>query len=315
MSFFYDLDCVIEKLKCRQYPTEGEIHLIIANAIEILSTEPALKKVSSPVTICGDIRGQFYDFLEIFHVGGNVPDTNYLFLGNYIDTTYCSLETFLLIIALKARYPNRITLLRGYREMREQSIFYGFYDECQCKYKNSEVWKMCCDVFDYLPISAVINDKIFCVHSGLSPDITSIDQINLIDRKNMSTKSGVIYDFVSSHPNNFDDADEFCWFDKGNNYLFSKDAVAKFNKQNKIDLIVRSHDIIMEGYLYMFNDQLVTIFSAPNFRYHYKNNASILECDDNLSKKFHVFQSSPKSVKEIFSERTVPDFFISALSS
>ena len=287
MSFFYDLDCVIEKLKRRQFPTEKDVHLIITKAIEILSAEPTLKQVSSPVTICGDIRGQFYDFLEIFHVGGIVPTTNYLFLGNYIDITYCSLETFLLIIALKVRYPNRITLLRGERETREQSIIYGFYDECQFKYKNSEVWKMCSDVFDFLPISAVIDNKIFCVHRGLSPDITSIDQINLIDRKNMTIKSGVIYDFLCSFP--CDDVDEFYWFQISKNYLFGKDALAKFNKQNKIDLIVKSNNLIVEGFKYIFNDQVLTIFSAPN----YKSNASILECDDNLFKKIYVFQSSP----------------------
>ena len=156
-------------------------------------------------------------------------------------------------------------------------------------------------VFDFLPISAVIDNKIFCVHRGLSPDITSIDQINLIDRKNMTIKSGVIYDFLCSSP--CDLVDDFYWFRISRNYLFGKDAVAKFNKQNKIDLIV-------EGFKYIFNDQVLSIFSAPNYKYHYKNNASILEFDENLFKKINVFQSSPKSVKEIYSESTVPDYFI-----
>ena len=142
-------------------------------------------------------------------------------------------------------------------------------------------------VFDFLPISAVIDNKIFCVHRGLSPDITSIDQINLIDRKNMTIKSGVIYDFLCRSP--CDVVDDFYWFRISRNYLFGNDTVAKFNKQNKIDLIVKSNNLIVEGFKYIFNDQVLTIFSAPN----YKSNASILECDDNLFKKIYVFQSSP----------------------
>ena len=112
--------------------------------------------MDAPVTICGDIHGQFHDLMELFRVGGDVPDTNYLFMGDFVDRGFYSLESFLLLLCLKVRYPDRITLLRGNHESRQITTVNGFYDECIRKYGSANVWRYCCEVFDYLALGAVV---------------------------------------------------------------------------------------------------------------------------------------------------------------
>ena len=113
-----------------------------------------------PMQICGDIHGQFYDLKELFKVGGDVPDTNYLFMGDFVDRGFYSVETFLLLLALKVRYPDRITLIRGNHESRQITQVYGFYDECLRKYGSVNVWRYCTEIFDYLSLSSIIEDKV-----------------------------------------------------------------------------------------------------------------------------------------------------------
>ena len=117
----------------------------------------------------------------MFKHGGDITQTNYLFLGDFVDRGYNSVETFLLLLCLKVRYPQRIALLRGNHESRQITQVYGFYDECLKKYVSSNVWKYCTDLFDTLPLAAVISDKVFCVHGGLSPSITTISEVSIIN--------------------------------------------------------------------------------------------------------------------------------------
>merc|ERR1712100_962528 len=126
--------------------------------------------------------GQYHDLLELFRIGGKCPDTNYLFLGDYVDRGYYSVETVTLLVLLKIRYPTRITILRGNHESRQITQVYGFYDECLRKYGNANPWKYCTEIFDYLTLSAIVENSIFCVHGGLSPDVKMVDQLRTIHR-------------------------------------------------------------------------------------------------------------------------------------
>lgn len=109
-----------------------------------------------------------------------LQDTNYLFLGDYVDRGFYSVETFLLLLALKVRYPDRIMLIRGNHESRQISQVYGFYDECLRKYGSVNVWRYCTEIFDYLALAALIENSILCVHGGLSPEIETLDQVEAV---------------------------------------------------------------------------------------------------------------------------------------
>jgi serine/threonine-protein phosphatase 4 catalytic subunit len=229
-------------------------------------------------------------------VGGECPYTNYLFLGDFVDRGYYSVETFLLLLALKVRYPDRITLIRGNHESRQITQVYGFYDECLRKYGSVNVWRYCTEIFDYLSLSAIIDDKVFCVHGGLSPAINTLDQIRVIDRKQEVPHDGAMCDLMWSDP---EDIEGWGLSPRGAGYLFGGDVVAKFNEINHIDLIARAHQLVMEGFKTMFppkngrsgqqqGDSLVTVWSAPNYCYRCGNVAAILELDEHLDQHFKV---------------------------
>jgi serine/threonine-protein phosphatase 4 catalytic subunit len=193
--------------------------------------------------VCGDIHGQFYDLLELFKVGGECPDTNYLFLGDFVDRGYYSVETFLLLLALKVRYPDRITLIRGNHESRQITQVYGFYDECLRKYGSVNVWRYCTDVFDYLSLSAVVEDRLFCVHGGLSPNINTLDQIRVIDRKQEVPHEGPMCDLMWSDP---EEIEGWGISPRGAGYLFGADIVNRFNRVNGLTTVARAHQLVME---------------------------------------------------------------------
>ncbi|MBA0805752.1 hypothetical protein Gohar_005243 [Gossypium harknessii] len=177
-----DLDRQIEHLmQCKPLP-EVEVKTLCEQARAILVEEWNVQPVKCPVTVCGDIHGQFHDLIELFRIGGNAPDTNYLFMGDYVDRGYYSVETVTLLVALKVRYRDRITILRGNHESRQITQVYGFYDECLRKYGNANVWKYFTDLFDYLPLTALIESQIFCLHGGLSPSLDTLDNIRSLDR-------------------------------------------------------------------------------------------------------------------------------------
>lgn len=113
-------------------------------------------------------------------------------LGDFVDRGFYSVETFLLLLFLKVRYPDRITLIRGNHESRQITQVYGFYDECQRKYASGNVWRYCCDVFDYLALGAVVDGRVFCVHGGLSPQVVRLDQVSGRMSCRVSWKVGLI---------------------------------------------------------------------------------------------------------------------------
>ncbi|KAJ3645259.1 hypothetical protein Zmor_022928 [Zophobas morio] len=177
-----ELDQWIEQLNdCKQL-SENQVKTLCDKAKEILSKESNVQEVKCPVTVCGDVHGQFHDLMELFRIGGRSPDTNYLFMGDYVDRGYYSVETVTLLVALKVRYKERITILRGNHESRQITQVYGFYDECLRKYGNANVWKFFTDLFDYLPLTALVDSQIFCLHGGLSPSIDTLDHIRALDR-------------------------------------------------------------------------------------------------------------------------------------
>lgn len=271
--------------------------------------------IQAPVTVVGDIHGQFFDMIEIFKIGGYCPDTNYLFLGgsreqhlpchavefilisvlsgDYVDRGLFSIETISLLVCLKLRYPQRVHLIRGNHESRGVTQSYGFYTECSRKYGNPAVWHYFTDMFDYLSLSCVIDDKIFCVHGGLSPSIHSIDQIKIIDRFREIPHEGPMADLVWSDPDA--ERDEFSLSPRGAGYTFGAQVVKKFLEVNSMTHILRAHQLCNEGYMVMFEDRLSTVWSAPNYCYRCGNLASVLEVGPGGERKWNVFDAAPEN--------------------
>ncbi|XP_075226496.1 protein phosphatase V isoform X2 [Lycorma delicatula] len=261
--------------------------------------------VSTPVTVCGDIHGQFYDLEELFRSGGQVPDTNYIFMGDFVDRGYYSLETFTRLLTLKARWPDRITLLRGNHESRQITQVYGFYDECQKKYGNANAWRYCCRVFDLLTVAALIDEQVFCVHGGLSPDIQTLDQIRVIERNQEIPYKGAFCDLVWSDP---DEVETWTVSPRGAGWIFGSKVTEEFMDINKLSLICRAHQLVHEGIKYMFNEKLVTVWSAPNYCYRCGNVASILQFNTVDKREPLIFSAVPDSGRVIPSALTTPYF-------
>ncbi|CAL5380699.1 unnamed protein product [Camellia sinensis] len=296
--------------------------------------------VKSPVTICGDIHGQFHDLAELFRIGGKCPDTNYLFMGDYVDRGYYSVETVTLLVALKVRYSQRITILRGNHESRQDSFcpkgrdgtnypawitlllqnfqkcppreglkitqVYGFYDECLRKYGNANVWKIFTDLFDYFPLTALVESEIFCLHGGLSPSIDTLDNIRNFDRVQEVPHEGPMCDLLWSDP---DDRCGWGISPRGAGYTFGQDISEQFNHTNNLKLIARAHQLVMEGFNWGHDQKVVTIFSAPNYCYRCGNMASILEVDDCKGHTFIQFEPAPRRGEPDVTRRT-PDYFL-----
>ncbi|KAG1789626.1 Metallo-dependent phosphatase-like protein [Suillus fuscotomentosus] len=302
-----DLDRQIDQLTRCEPISEEQVKRLCFKAREILIEEANVQVVDSPVTICGDIHGQFFDLMELFKVGGFCPETNYLFMGDFVDRGFYSVETFLLLLALKVRYPERITLIRGNHESRQITQVYGFYDECQRKYGSTNVWRWCCEVFDYLALGAIVDGRVFCVHGGLSPNLQAIDQIRAIDRKQEVPHDGPMCDLLWSDP---DDITGWGLSPRGAGFLFGADITKTFAHHNSIDLIARAHQLAMEGYKLMFDNMIVTVWSAPNYCYRCGNVASILELDERLAQEYKVFQHAPSDVRSIPAKRPPADYFL-----
>lgn len=247
-----------------------------------LLEESNVQPVSSPVVVCGDIHGQFFDLLELFKNGGQVKDVNYIFMGDYVDRGYHSLEVFTYLMLLKVKYPTKITLLRGNHESRQITQVYGFYDECFQKYGNSNVWRYCCQIFDYLTIGALIDGRVLCVHGGLSPDIRTLDQMRIISRCQEIPHQGAFCDLMWSDPEELEDTS---WkvSPRGAGFLFGSKVAGEFNRVNDLSMIARAHQLVQEGYKFMFPERnLVTVWSAPNYCYRCGNVAAILRVNPNL---------------------------------
>jgi diadenosine tetraphosphatase ApaH/serine/threonine PP2A family protein phosphatase len=286
--------------------------------------------------------------------------------GDFVDRGFYSLESFLLLLCLKVRYPDRMTLIRGNHESRQITTVYGFYDECLRKYGSANVWRYCCDVFDYLALGAIVlgassslqpkqtptsrqsnsitstqeyidpeteievlnsegglissiprrktsttigpslkggspaktgapgtgasgysggttgnsSGAVLCVHGGLSPLIDTVDKIRLLDRKQEVPHEGAMCDLLWSDP---DEIDGWGLSPRGAGFLFGADIVKVFNHANDLSLIARAHQLVMEGFKEMFDNSIVTVWSAPNYCYRCGNVAAILELGEDGS--------------------------------
>ena len=266
---------------------EEEIKFLIDKSYQIIKEQKMLVELEAPLHVCGDIHGQYYDLLRIFEHCGYPGEYNYLFLGDYVDRGKQSLETVSLLLCYKIKYPEKVTLLRGNHESSVTNRIYGFYDECKRRY-NIRLWKSFTELFNYLPVAALIDDKILCMHGGLSPDLKSIQNIQDISRPTDIPDQGLLCDLLWSDPDK--EAVDYDENDRGVSVIFGEKVVTDFNKKNDLDLIIRAHQVVDEGYEFFANRQLITIFSAPNYCGEFDNSAGIMIIDDSLTCSLKVLR-------------------------
>jgi len=298
-------DMIAQVLECKHL-SEAQVAKLCEKGKEVLEKESNVHVVRAPVTVCGDVHGQFHDLLELFKIGGVPPDTNYLFMGDYVDRGYYSVETVTLLLLYKIRYPERLHILRGNHESRQITQVYGFYDECVRKYGTSRVWEMFTDLFDFLPLSAVVEQEIFCLHGGLSPSLDTIAHIRALERVREIPHEGAMCDLLWSDPE-----DRVGWgvSSRGAGFTFGQDMSERFCQSNGLKSIARAHQLVMEGYNWAHQERVVTIFSAPNYCYRCGNLAGMLELDEHMNKCFFTFDPAPRRGEAQVSKKT-PDYFL-----
>jgi len=250
-------------------------------------SQPILLELEAPIKICGDVHGQYYDLLRLFEYGGYPPESNYLFLGDYVDRGKQSLETICLLLAYKIKFPENFFLTRGNHECASINRIYGFYDECKKRY-SIKLWKIFTDCFNCLPVACLLDDKILCMHGGLSAELEKVDQIKEIVRPSDVPEQGLLCDLLWSDPE--ENPNGFGPNDRGVSVTFNSKIVSNFLKNNDLDLICRAHQVVEEGYEFFANRMLVTVFSAPNYCGEFDNSGAMMSVDENLICSFQILK-------------------------
>lgn len=267
--------------------SEVQIKSLCSTARDTFLSQSSLLELEAPIKVCGDIHGQYHDLLRLFECGGKPPESNYLFLGDYVDRGKQSIETITLLLAYKVKYPENVFLLRGNHECASISRIYGFFDECKRRY-NVKMWRQFCDVFNCMPFSAIIDERIMCMHGGLSPALQDLNQVRQQKRPTDVPDSGIICDLLWADPQNGIEGWEPS--DRGVSWVFGPDRVTNFLQRHDMDLVVRAHQVVEDGYEFFAKRQLITIFSAPNYCGKFDNAAAILSIDETLVCSFKVLK-------------------------
>eukprot|EP00388_Colpodella_angusta_P004979 GDKJ01015784.1.p1 GENE.GDKJ01015784.1~~GDKJ01015784.1.p1 ORF type:complete len:606 (+),score=141.74 GDKJ01015784.1:96-1913(+) len=267
---------------------------IIRQAQEWTKDELNLVRLKDPITIVGDIHGQYFDLLKLLDVGGDPSTTQYLFLGDYVDRGTFSVEVLLLLLALKCNYPKKVWLLRGNHECRQMTAFFNFRDECEHKFDLS-VYAAFTSFFDSLPLSAIINNKFLAVHGGLSPELTQVSQVSQIDRFTEPPRTGLFCDLLWADPADEEKEEHqnqnsrfFPNDVRGCSYFFGFEGTCNFLERNSLLAVIRAHEAQLEGYkMHRPNVKtenfptVITVFSAPNYCDCYGNKAAVLKFENN----------------------------------
>jgi len=267
---------------------EVELRAILARTEKIIQSQPMLLELDSPVKIVADIHGQFVDLMRVFELGGWPPKSNYLFLGDMVDRGPQQIETVALLFCFKIKFPGNMFILRGNHESGSLHRRYGFQGECKSRY-SLKLWRAFVECFNHLPAAALVDEKIFCCHGGLSPDLMKgegLDKIRQLPRPTDVPDEGLLCDLMWADPD--PDVKMFQESDRGVSYLFGAAVIEKFLDKYDLDLIARGHQVETDGYSFFADRQLVTLFSAPNYCGEFDNSGAIMAVEEDLTCAFQV---------------------------
>ncbi|RNC31301.1 serine/threonine-protein phosphatase PP1 beta, partial [Trypanosoma cruzi] len=266
---------------------EDIIRTVLRRVRPVLMSQPMMVRLEAPVNVCGDIHGQINDLVEIFRAGGMPPTSRYLFLGDYVDRGKYGTEVISVLLGLKVLHPDKMYVLRGNHESESICRIYGFFDEVKRRF-SVKLFKEFTDVFNCLPIAALIEEIALCMHGGLSPELRNLNQINQIRRPLVVPDAGLACDILWSDP----EENSCGWMQsqRGVSYTFGEDVVRRACENLKIDVVLRAHQVVDNGYAFFAERRLVTIFSASNYCGEFTNSGAMLMMDENCKCSFQVFK-------------------------
>lgn len=304
VCFVSHLQAAMDHFKNQKLIHKRYVARLLLSCLEYFKTHPTLTEISIPegapevkpdaeprVTVCGDTHGQFYDVLNIFEMNGTPSHNNpYLFNGDFVDRGSFSVEVILTYLMWKMSDPSCIYLTRGNHETKNMNKIYGFEGEVKAKY-DDRIFELFLEVFSYLPLATVIENKVFVTHGGLpTTEGVTLDDIRKIKRGIEPPEAGLMSDLLWSDPQPFPGKSPS---KRGIGFSFGPDITAKFLEHNNLSLLVRSHEVKEEGYLVEHGGRTITIFSAPNYCDSMGNKGAFIHFDKSLEPKFTQYDAVP----------------------
>ena len=286
-----ELDLLLSKLWRGILPTPTELKSLIEQATVCFKKEPNILRIPPPISVVGDIHGQFYDLVEVFRIAGFPPYSRFLFLGDYVDRGQHSVQVISLLLCLKVKFQEHFFLIRGNHESMNTTSYYGFRQELLRKYRSEIVYSLFAELFDSMPIAAVIGDSVFCVHGGLAEGAMTLDEISKINRFAEIPASGPLCDLLWADPMQGDG--DFGPSKRRAGRTWGSRITKRFLERNKLSMIVRAHEVVQNGYEYSHERKVLTVFSAPNYGSFMTNKGAILIIDENMGHTTVAFQQAP----------------------
>ncbi|TYI12767.1 hypothetical protein ES332_A08G011300v1 [Gossypium tomentosum] len=306
----------------------NEIADLCESAERIFAAEPTVLQLKAPIKIFGDLHGQFGDLMRLFDeygspsTAGDIAYIDYLFLGDYVDRGQHSLETITLLLALKIEYPNNVHLIRGNHEAADINALFGFRIECIERMGERDgiwAWHRINRLFNWLPLAALIEKKIICMHGGIGRSINHVEQIENIQRPiTMEAGSIVLMDLLWSDPTENDSVEGLRPNARGPGLVtFGPDRVMEFCNNNDLQLIVRAHECVMDGFERFAQGHLITLFSATNYCGTANNAGAILVLGRDLVVVPKLIHPLPPAMTspEASSERHIEDTWMQELNA
>ena len=280
---------------------ETDVAAIIYKAREIFAEQPMLVELDPPIQVLGDIHGDLQTLVQIFEEAGHPNRTNYLFLGDYVDRGKYGFEVIMLLLCFKILRPKNFFLLRGNHEDENVTRNYGFMEEMQRK-QSPAMFKLMVGCFNQMPVAALIADQIFCCHGGISFNMQSMDDIANLPRPTAVPNKGLMCDLLWSDPSQ--DIDGWAEHKRGAGYAFGKKALREWMDKHDVTLVIRAHQVVLDGYLFFDNRRLVTVFSAPNYTNDptFSNRAGMISIGANLELSVVTLEADKKTAGLIWGE-------------
>ncbi|KAL2540975.1 Serine/threonine-protein phosphatase BSL3 [Abeliophyllum distichum] len=306
----------------------NEIADLCDSAERIFAAEPSVLQLKAPIKIFGDLHGQFGDLMRLFDeygspsTAGDIAYIDYLFLGDYVDRGQHSLETITLLLALKVEHPHQVHLIRGNHEAADINALFGFRIECIERMGERDgiwTWHRINRLFNWLPLAALIEKKIICMHGGIGRSINHIEQIESIQRPiTMEAGSIVLMDLLWSDPTENDSVEGLRPNARGPGLVtFGPDRVMEFCNNNDLQLIVRAHECVMDGFERFAQGHLITLFSATNYCGTANNAGAILVLGRDLVVVPKLIHPLPPAISspETSPERLIEDTWMQELNA